>query len=52
MTPRLTDIWVYLSTTPLLGLTVTLLVYQGAFWVYKRANFNPLLNPVPILLQI
>ena len=47
MTPRLNDIWVYLSTTPLLGLTVTLLVYQGAYWVYKRANFNPLLNPVP-----
>ncbi len=46
MTPRLTDIWVYLSTTPLLGLTMTLLVYQGAFWMYKRASFNPLLNPV------
>jgi len=46
MTPRLSDIWVYLSTTPLLGLTITLLVYQGAFWIYKRANFNPLLNPV------
>jgi predicted murein hydrolase (TIGR00659 family) len=46
MTPRLTDIWVYLSTMPLLGLTITLLVYQGAFWIYKRANFNPLLNPV------
>ena len=48
MTPKLNDIWVYLSATPLLGLTVTLLVYQGAFWIYKRANFNPLLNPVPI----
>ena len=46
MTPRLSDIWVYLSTTPLLGLTITLLVYQGAFWIYKRASFNPLLNPV------
>lgn len=46
MTPRLTDIWVYLSATPLLGLTMTLLVYQGAFWMYKRASFNPLLNPV------
>ena len=46
MTPKLNDIWVYLSATPLLGLTVTLLVYQGAYWIYKRANFNPLLNPV------
>jgi len=52
VTPRLTDIWVYLSTTPLLGLTVTLLVYQGAFWIYKRADFNPLLNPVPISVAV
>jgi predicted murein hydrolase (TIGR00659 family) len=47
VTPRLNDVWVYLSATPLLGLTMTLLVYQGAFWIYKRADFNPLLNPVP-----
>jgi predicted murein hydrolase (TIGR00659 family) len=46
MTPKLTDIWVYLSASPLLGLTVTLLVYQGAYWIYRRANFYPLLNPV------
>ncbi|MBE0623114.1 MAG: LrgB family protein [Burkholderiales bacterium] len=48
MTPKVLDVWVYLSTTPLLGLTITLLVYQGAFWVYQRANFNPLLNPVAL----
>ncbi|HWA13514.1 MAG TPA: LrgB family protein [Burkholderiales bacterium] len=52
MTPRLADIWVYLSATPLLGLTMTLLVYQGAFWIYRRANFNPLLNPVPIAVAV
>jgi predicted murein hydrolase (TIGR00659 family) len=52
MTPRLNDIWVYLSATPLLGLTMTLLVYQGAFWLYKRANFHPLLNPVPIAVAV
>ena len=46
MTPRITDIWVYLSASPLLGLTITLLAYQGAYWLYRRANFNPLLNPV------
>jgi predicted murein hydrolase (TIGR00659 family) len=40
------EIWVYLSATPLLGLTVTLLAYQGAYRVYERANFHPLLNPV------
>ena len=30
MTPQLTDIWVYLAATPLLGLTITLLAYQLA----------------------
>jgi len=48
MTPKVLDIWVYLSATPLLGLTVTLLVYQAAYWIYRRANFNPLLNPVAL----
>ncbi|MBK6630594.1 MAG: LrgB family protein [Betaproteobacteria bacterium] len=42
------EIWVYLSTSPLLGLTVTLLAYQGAFWLSRRANFHPLANPVLI----
>lgn len=46
MTPRINDLWVYLSATPLLGLTLTLLAYQGAYWLYRRAGFNPLLNPV------
>jgi putative effector of murein hydrolase len=46
VTPKLADIWVYLSASPLLGLTVTLLVYQCAYWVYRRANFYPLLDPV------
>jgi predicted murein hydrolase (TIGR00659 family) len=48
MTPKVLDIWVYLSTSPLLGLTITLLVYQGAYWIYRRANFNPLANPVAL----
>jgi len=48
MTPKVLDIWVYLSTSPLLGLTVTLVVYQGAYWIYRRANFHPLLNPVAL----
>ncbi len=46
MTPRVTDIWVYLSASPLLGLTMTLVAYQAAYWVYQRGHFNPLLNPV------
>jgi predicted murein hydrolase (TIGR00659 family) len=48
MTPRIEEIWVYLSASPLLGLTVTLLAYQGAFQIYRRSHFNPLANPVLI----
>lgn len=50
ITPRIADIWVYLSASPLLWLTITLVAYQGAYWIYARANFNPLLNPVPIAI--
>ena len=52
MTPALGDIWVYLSTTPLLGLTLTLLAYQGAYWLYRRANHHPLLNPVMLAVAM
>jgi len=48
VTPKLADIWVYLSASPLLGLTITLVVYQAAYWIYKRAGFHPLLNPVAL----
>ena len=48
MTPRITDLWVYLSASPLLGLTLTLLAYQGAVWVNKRCGGSPLANPVLI----
>jgi predicted murein hydrolase (TIGR00659 family) len=50
VTPKLTDIWVYLSASPLLGLTITLVTYQAAYWVYKRASFHPLLNPVALAI--
>ncbi len=43
---RLADVWVYLSTTPLLGLTITLLVYHGAYLLYGRSGFHSLANPV------
>jgi len=48
----LADVWVYLSTTPLLGLALTLVVYHGAFLVYQRAGFNPLANPVAIAVMV
>jgi predicted murein hydrolase (TIGR00659 family) len=40
------DVWVYLSASPLLHLTLTLVAYQVGMWIYKRGGMNPLLNPV------
>jgi predicted murein hydrolase (TIGR00659 family) len=48
MTPQLSQIWVYLAATPLVGLTTTLLAYQLAYLLYARSGFNPLANPVAI----
>ena len=42
------DIWVYLSASPLLWLTLTLAAYIGAFALYEKSRFNPLVNPVAI----
>ena len=39
-------LWVYLSASPLYGLTVTLAVYVLAAWIYERSGAQPLLNPV------
>ncbi|HEX9179785.1 MAG TPA: LrgB family protein, partial [Burkholderiales bacterium] len=45
---KLTDVWVYLSATPLLWLTATLIAYLAAHWLYLRRGMNPLLNPVAL----
>lgn len=42
----LSTIWVYLSQTPLLWLTVTLVAYWIADTISRKANRQPLLNPV------
>ncbi|ALU90092.1 MULTISPECIES: LrgB family protein [Herbaspirillum] len=49
---RLTDVWVYLAASPLLGLTTTLVAYLVALWLYRRLGFNPLANPVLIAIAI
>ncbi|MDM8545890.1 LrgB family protein [Candidatus Venteria ishoeyi] len=41
-----THIWVYLSASPLFGLSITLLAYSLAHRFYLYVNANPLLNPV------
>lgn len=48
MKALLGGIWVYLAASPLLWLTLTVLAYLAALWLYRRSNFNPLMNPVLI----
>jgi predicted murein hydrolase (TIGR00659 family) len=52
MSGRLTDVWVYLAASPLLWLTLTLVCYQAAYFIYKRLNFQPLANPVAIAVAM
>jgi predicted murein hydrolase (TIGR00659 family) len=42
----LQNIWVYLSASPLVHLTLTLAGFQAGMWLYRKARLNPLLNPV------
>jgi predicted murein hydrolase (TIGR00659 family) len=51
-TPDFRDIWVYLSTSPLLGLTLTLLAYQIAHALYLKLGSHPLANPVALAVAL
>jgi len=44
--PNFVELWVYLSATPLFGLTATLLVYLVALQAYLRLGRAPWANPV------
>ena len=46
----ITDAWVYLSASPLLGLTLTLLAYQAAVWIFHRSGQRAWANPVLIAI--
>ncbi|MBN9888460.1 LrgB family protein [Salipiger abyssi] len=43
---NLQETWVYLSASPLFHLTLTLLAFQAASWLFEKGGRNPLLNPV------
>lgn len=43
---ELQKIWVYLSASPLLHLTLTLIAFQIGNFIYRRSGLNPLCNPV------
>ena len=44
--PKFVELWVYLSATPLFGLTATLVVYVMAQTAYARLHQAPWANPV------
>ncbi len=44
--PRFVELWIYLSATPLFGLTATLVVYLLAHGAYSRLDNAPWANPV------
>jgi predicted murein hydrolase (TIGR00659 family) len=46
------ELWVYLSTTPLLGLTVTLLAYLAGRRLFEASGRNPLVNPVLVAIVL
>lgn len=48
MPERLFQMWSYLATTPLLGLTLTMLVYLFSLHIFKRCKGHALANPVLI----
>jgi len=50
--PKIHEIWVYLSGTPLLALILTLAAYQAGVMIYERTKLNPLANPVLIAVAL
>jgi putative effector of murein hydrolase len=48
----ITEIWVYLSGSPLFALVLTLSAYHIAVLIYEQCNKNPLANPVGIAVVL
>ena len=46
MNDRVASLWVYLSTSPLLHLTLTVCFFVLARWLYRRTGKHALMNPV------
>jgi len=48
----LQTLWIYLSTSPLTGLTVTLIAYLFAYLIHQKTNTHPLTNTVLVSVII
>ncbi|MBP6345040.1 LrgB family protein [Neisseriaceae bacterium CLB008] len=42
------SMWLYLTQSPLLGLTITLAAYMLAMFLHRKSRFHPLVNPVAL----
>lgn len=52
MNAELYNIWVYLSESPLLALTLTLAAYRAGYWLFERSGRSPFANPVLIAVAL
>jgi len=52
MTDGLFQIWVFLSSSPLLWLTLTCSVYAGSVWMYRQSGSSPFLLPILVSVVV
>jgi predicted murein hydrolase (TIGR00659 family) len=49
---RIGDIWVYLATSPLVWLAMTLAVYLAGQWLFQRSGGRAVFNPVALAITL
>ncbi len=52
MKDSVATLWVYLSAAPLLHLTLTVTIFVGARWLYRRLDRRAWLNPVLLTILV
>lgn len=52
MAETVPEIWVYLATTPLFAILLTLVAYQIGAFVYQRSHYMALANPVLLAILL
>ncbi|MCC5856684.1 MAG: LrgB family protein [Ectothiorhodospiraceae bacterium] len=52
MTEDITDIWAFLAASPLLWLTMTLLVFRLSLWLNRLLGGSPVLHPVLLSMAL
>lgn len=52
MTEDITDIWAFLAASPLLWLTMTLVVFQLSLWLNRLLGGSPVLHPVLLSMAL